>query len=68
MSPKDVNDFLPLLEMKLPELKRIAQHAQVEKDIVPEGNRIYLFSRDLKVSIVSAKLNQLEKKMKNNLN
>lgn len=53
MSPKDVNDFLPLLELKLPVLKHIAQHATAERNIVPKENRIYFFSEKLKVCIIA---------------
>lgn len=50
MYPKDVNDFSPLLELKLPVLKQIANQAKVERNFVPAGNRIYFFSKNLKVS------------------
>lgn len=51
MCPKDINDFLPLLALKLSALKQIVRHAIAESNIVPEGNRIYFFSLKLNVSV-----------------
>lgn len=61
MWPEDVNHFLPLLELKLTDLKSIAKQMEAERMFVPNGNRIYYFSTKLEVNI--NRLNQSEKKL-----
>lgn len=56
MCPKDINDFVPLLVLKLAALKRIARLAKAEINMVPEENRIYYFSRNLNVSLYKIEL------------
>lgn len=51
MGPTDINDFVPLLELELFDLKRVGQQTKAERNVVPNDNRIYYFCDNLKVSI-----------------
>lgn len=53
MCPTDVNHFVPLLELKLTDLKQIAKQATAERMVVPKENRIYYFSTKLEVSVTN---------------
>lgn len=50
MDPLKIEDFLPLLELKMPMLNKVVSEADVEADQIPEGNRIYFISKQLGVS------------------
>lgn len=46
LSPREINDFMPLIRVSLAKLKLTFER---EKDEVPEGNRIYYFNQRLGV-------------------
>lgn len=50
MKPRQIEDFLPLVEMKIPELEKCVSEANYEADRIPEGHRIYFLSKQLNVS------------------
>lgn len=49
MGPADINDFIPLFELPLPQLVDVADHANEEYETVPQGHRIYFFCNRLNV-------------------
>ncbi|CRL01276.1 CLUMA_CG014464, isoform A [Clunio marinus] len=55
MDPGDINDFLPLIRVTKPKLFQTIKNASKERNVVPEGNRIYYFAKrlDVEPSLVS---------------
>lgn len=51
MKPRKIEDFLPLLELKISELEKFVQEAIYEAGKIPEGHRIYFMSKQLNVSL-----------------
>lgn len=49
MSPRDLDDFIPLLKLDFTDLAKIEKIMIYEKDLVYGGNRIYFFSDKLNV-------------------
>lgn len=50
MKPKRIDDFLPLAKIGKRRLISIQRHCYYEAFTVPEKNRIYYFSKELKVN------------------
>lgn len=49
LSDKTINNFVPLLEMKEYQLRKVCDSIMTESKLVPGGNRIYYLSNKLKV-------------------
>lgn len=49
LNPRNINDFVPFLQVSHAALNRVAKIFSREKDSVPEGNRIYYLSKRLNV-------------------
>lgn len=49
MRPRQIDDYIPLLHLSAAELRTIARKFEEERDIVPDGSRIYFLSSKLKV-------------------
>ncbi len=49
MHPRHIDDFVPLLEMREPILRDVADQAVTEYNTIPERSRIYYLSRELRV-------------------
>lgn len=58
LQPRDINDFVPLIRVSVPVLARTRHLIVKEKDLIPEGNRIYYLSKRLEMdpAIVSKHL------------
>lgn len=53
MKPKDINDFVPLVQVSTSKLLKLKRAAKKEENVVPKKHRIYYFSRALNVSFLS---------------
>lgn len=63
---KKLDDFLPLVSVSLPTLKKAQKIIRKERDLVPGGNRIYYFSKRLNVEpMVVSKVCELFSNMLN---
>ncbi|KAG5683268.1 hypothetical protein PVAND_012558 [Polypedilum vanderplanki] len=49
LKPRDINDFVPLLQFSILILKRLIKKCIREREVIPEGNRIYYLSKKLNV-------------------
>lgn len=49
MKPNYIDDFIPLLTMKVSTLQKVAAMAVAERDVIPEKSRIYYLSKKLQV-------------------
>lgn len=52
MQPRHIDDFMPLLDMKEPVLREVAAMTANEYGVIPEKNRIYYLSKELRVITV----------------
>ena len=50
LQPRDINDFIPLITVSSLMLSRAQKRMQRERKHIPEGNRIYYFSKRLDVN------------------
>lgn len=49
LQPRDINDMIHMIRLSTYHLLKYQKIFAAEKDVVPEGNRIYYFSKELKV-------------------
>lgn len=52
MKPREINDFIPLQILSTDILEKVKSKWQIERDKIPESNRIYFFSKALEVRTV----------------
>jgi hypothetical protein len=49
LKPRNINDFIHMIRLSPFQLKKYQKLFELDKDIVPEGNRIYYFAKRLNV-------------------
>ena len=49
LQPRNINDFIPLIQVSTRDLAKVQKRILKEKNQIPEGNRIYYFSKRLDV-------------------